>query len=232
MKRIACFSLVLMIGLAAACQTDIDEKPAAEIVTDGSTAAPSTATGEERVVPIDKSRSQIGFVGAKVTGQHEGTFHEFDGDIRFQGDAATGVDFTINVASLETDNERLDNHLRSADFFDVANHPTARFTSTSIQPITSPSAEGHTHEVTGNLEMRGTSKEIRFPVSVAETTDGLRVVSQFTINRHDWGVSFKGAPDDLIRDDVLIRLDLFVPSDPAAASPDTPVSSETTGTGT
>ncbi|HUP64722.1 MAG TPA: YceI family protein [Thermoanaerobaculia bacterium] len=221
MKTIYCFSLVLLIGLAA-CQTDIDEKPAAEIVSGGSTAATSTATGEERVVPIDKSRSQIGFVGAKVTGQHEGTFHEFDGGVRFRGEEATGVDFTIGVASLETDSQRLDNHLRSADFFDVANHPNARFTSNSIQPVTSPSAEGHTHEVTGNLEMRGTSQEIRFPVSVAETTDGLGVVSQFTIDRHDWGVSFKGAPDDLIRDDVLIRLDIFVPNDPAAVTSDTP----------
>ena len=59
-------------------------------------------------------------------------------------------------------------------------------------------------------------KEVTIPVVAQQTADGVRTTSEFTINRHDWGISYKGAADDLIKDNVLIKLDLVFPPPPAA----------------
>jgi polyisoprenoid-binding protein YceI len=64
--------------------------------------------------------------------------------------------------------------------------------------------------------MRGVEKTITFPVAVASDANGVAAKSEFTIDRQQWGVSYKGAPDNLIKDEVLIRLDMKFPPAPAA----------------
>jgi polyisoprenoid-binding protein YceI len=68
----------------------------------------------------------------------------------------------------------------------------------------------------GTLDMHGVKKDVTVPVKAEQSADGVRATSEFTINRHDWGVSYRGAADDLIRDNVLIKLDLMFPPPPAA----------------
>ena len=58
--------------------------------------------------------------------------------------------------------------------------------------------------------------EITVPVTTQQTAEGVRAKSEFTINRHDWGISYRGMADDLIKDNVLIKLDLMFPPPPAA----------------
>ena len=67
----------------------------------------------------------------------------------------------------------------------------------------------------GTLDLHGVQKEVLIPVKAAQSADGVRTTSEFTINRHDWGISYKGAADDLIRDNVLMKLDLMFPPPPA-----------------
>jgi len=211
------FSVLPVVFLLLGCFKDIDEKPAAQ-VTETSAASGTMLTSTTQPTSVGevlKEKSSIGFIGAKVTGQHVGKFHEFNGRVEYVGTTPTGIDFTINPASLETDEAKLDAHLKSADFFDVARYPTVTFVSNLVRPA-EPSNPDGTHLISGTLTMHGVSKEITFPARVEASPQGVHATSGFKINRHDWGISYRGAPDNLIKDDVAISLDLWFPPPPTA----------------
>ncbi|HET8797112.1 MAG TPA: YceI family protein, partial [Thermoanaerobaculia bacterium] len=122
----------------------------------------------------------------------------------------------IDLTSIETDTPDLTTHLKTPDFFDVAKYPKATFTSTSLTTAPAGAANGATHELKGILDLHGVQKEVTIPVTATTTPEGVRTTSEFTINRHDWGISYKGMADDLIKDNVLIKLDLLFPPPPTA----------------
>jgi polyisoprenoid-binding protein YceI len=68
--------------------------------------------------------------------------------------------------------------------------------------------KGATHTITGNLELRGVTKQISFPATIRVATGAVDVNAEFAINRKDFGLSYPGKADDLIRDDVLVKLDV------------------------
>jgi polyisoprenoid-binding protein YceI len=211
-------SIVLVASLALfACQSEITDKPAAAVTE--SSATETTATeqpaGQAVTANVIKEKSAIRFVGAKVTRDHKGEFKNFDGSVAYVGGQPQQVSFTIDLASIETDTPDLTVHLKSPDFFDVAKYPQATFTSTSLTAAPAGSADGATHLLSGSLDLHGVKKDVSFPVKTEQTPDGLRATSEFTINRHDWGISYKGMADDLIKDNVLIQLDLVFPPPPA-----------------
>lgn len=219
-------SLLLSVSLlmfATGCrESEIDQKPAAQVsestpaaATDATATAtqPSAGGVSSKVI---KEKSSIRFVGAKVTRDHKGEFKNFDGSIEYVGGKPVNVSFTIDLSSMETDTPKLTQHLKTPDFFDVARYPTATFVSTSLTEGAASGVPGTTHTLKGNLTMRGVTKEITIPVKTAVTPEGTRATSEFTINRHDWGISYRGMADDLIKDEVLIKLDLLFPPPPAA----------------
>jgi len=118
---------------------------------------------------------------------------------------------TIETDSLWADNPKLTGHLKSPDFFDVASHPTATFESTEIVPAETG------YMVTGNLDLHGVTKSITFPAEITVEDGQVRVDSEFSIKRFDFGIEYKGKADDLIRDDVVIRLQLVAVPDEAAS---------------
>lgn len=208
--------LACLVSLAAAtgCETEVDDKPAAEV---GEAQVVEPAMVESTTVEVLEDQSKIEWVGAKVTGQHDGGFKSFDGTLSMVGDDPESVSFTIDMSSIWSDNERLTGHLKTPDFFDVENNPTATFESTSI---TRTEGEGGSNfEITGNLTMRGQTQSITFPATVDMSGDLIRATSQFTIDRQRWGVSYKGAPDNLIRDDVLLKIDLAFPKPGSETAP-------------
>lgn len=215
-------SLFLALSLLAACQkSEISDKPAAEV---SETSAATTATEATSTQPapggtqskVIKDKSKIEFVGAKVTRDHKGEFKNFDGWIEYAGGKPSRISFDIDLNSIVTDTEKLTEHLKSPDFFDVAKHPKATFTSTSLTDAPAGTPGGATHLLQGTLDLHGVSKQVSIPVVAQQTPEGVRATSEFTIDRHDWGISYKGMPDDLIRDEVLIKLDLSFPPPPAA----------------
>jgi polyisoprenoid-binding protein YceI len=113
------------------------------------------------------------------------------------------VSVEIDVTSISAGIEKLTNHLKSADFFDVEKFPKATFVSTSVKP---GGEKGATHTVTGNLTMHGVTKSISFPATIRLAPDSAEADAEFAINRKDFGVMYAGKADDLIRDDVLIKL--------------------------
>jgi len=155
---------------------------------------------------IDPSNSKVEFVGAKVTASHPGGFTDFSGKLDL-GDPLeqSRIEITIQTASLYADKEKLTKHLKSPDFFDVAQFPTAVFRSTEIKK------EGEGHLISGDLTLHGVTKRISFPASVAVTEAQVSANSEFSIDRKDFGIVYPGMPDDLIRDLVVIKLSLALP---------------------
>jgi len=205
-KLIFPFSLAAVAAVTgfflSSCGNPAEGIPAAEEVTGEVTPAPE---GKGQVY-VFTPESKIEFVGSKVTGSHEGGFETFTGQFKTDGDQLLRGDnyIEIDMTSTWSDNEKLTGHLRSDDFFDVENHPTARF-----DLIRSDDASGaDEYELVGDFTLRGVTKTIRFPVKASKDGDQGRLTSEFVINRKDYGIVYPGKPDDLIRDEVVIKLDL------------------------
>lgn len=203
-------ALALLAGLG--CANPAEDKPEAKVEAPAEIDA-APAEGQRYVFA---EGSTIDWVGSKITGSHDGGFHAFDGEIMLvDGDpAASRVRVVIDATSLWSDDERLTEHLKSADFFEVESYPTATFTSSSIEP----GEEGFS--VSGNLELHGVTKGIVFPATIGVGEGRITVQAEFFIQRFDWNIVYPGRPDDLIRDEVVIRLDLVaVPAGDEAADP-------------
>ena len=170
------------------------------------TTRPSTNSTTVQGAPmIDPSASKVEWTGSKVTGKHDGGFKVFKGEVNFvEGTPEkSSVNVEIDTDSLYTDNDKLVGHLKSPDFFDVAKFPKASFTSTEV---TKGGEKGATHTVKGNLTLHGVTKSVTFPATIKTSASGVDVDAEFAINRKDFGLVYAGKPDDLIRDDVVIKL--------------------------
>ncbi len=172
--------------------------------TNQSAAATIAAQGAVKY-GFDQGASKVTWVGSKVTGKHDGGFGTFKGTVDVVDGAPekSKVDVQIDAESLTSDTEKLTGHLKSPDFFDVKAHPKATFVSTEIKK---GGENGATHTVTGNLTIKGITKTISFPATVAVSGDTANVDAEFAINRRDFSLNYAGMPNDLIRDNVVIKL--------------------------
>lgn len=112
---------------------------------------------------FDKAHSKIGFtVSHMVITDVDGKFNEYEGTVVTEGEDFEGaqVNFTIEANSINTDNERRDNHLRSDDFFAADEYPQITFTGKSMKKISE-----NKYELVGDLTIRGTTKEILLDVT-------------------------------------------------------------------
>jgi polyisoprenoid-binding protein YceI len=142
---------------------------------------------------IDKSHSRIGFaVPHYVVSDVEGNFKDFDATIVSKSDNFDGADvtFTAKTASVDTDDEKRDGHLKSADFFDAEKFPELSFKGKLVKA-------GNTYKLKGDLTMKGVTKPVEFNVNYGGTMDtgrGLKAGFKLTgeINRQDFGVVYGG----------------------------------------
>jgi polyisoprenoid-binding protein YceI len=192
--------LVLFI----ACSNPAADKSRAVTGEAAQVASPAPAGGQK--YQITPQNSKIEFIGAKVTGQHHGSFGGFTGQINYAGAPENSqVNIAIKTDSITTDTPDLTKHLKTADFFDVAKYPEASFVSTAIKP---GGEKGASHTITGNLTLHGVTKAITFPATINVTPDLASVDASFAINRKDFGINYAGAADNLIRDDVVMTLQI------------------------
>lgn len=206
MKKITLMAATAAVVLAS-CAGNPDGKKAD--TTDAVEVTSDEVAGT--VYSVDPAQSKVVWLGTKVTGSHTGTVDVKSGGIVVDNGAVVGGDFvldltTINTTDLEGEwKEKLDGHLKSDDFFDVANHPEASFQITEVK------AGGSDNElvVSGNLTIRGASKNITFDAKVDELTETtVKAVANFNILREDWGVNYAGQQDDLISKE--INLDITI----------------------
>jgi polyisoprenoid-binding protein YceI len=185
------------------------EVPPAPDVKKASATLPSASSGT--ALAITPANSKIEFIGSKVTQSHTGGFKAFTGTYEPAGDKveAGKLKAEIDMASTYSDDPKLTAHLKAPDFFDVAKFPTATFETTAIKPGASdPKAKDATHTVTGDLTLHGVTKSISFPAKISGGADSLNLDSEFSINRKDFGISYAGQSDNLIRDGVVLKLSI------------------------
>ena len=166
---------------------------------------PDPLEGAERELVLDARRSTVAFVGSKISAEHEGSFAVFSGQARLQGYEFKELKLNVQMNSVSSDHPKLTNHLKSPDFFNAAKYPTSRFVTTKVRP----GGEGvATHTITGELSMLAVTKRITFPATIVVTDAGATGIAEFKINRKDFGIVYPGRADDLIADDVLLKLNL------------------------
>ncbi len=209
--------LCMLVGVVFSCKKN---KPAGDAAkTSDAVGKAATSSATSKTYTIDTKSSGVSFTGTKLGGQHLGKFALTDGTLSVKGGDIESGNFTIDIASLEiTDlkagegKEKLEGHLKSADFFDVANHSTGKFVITNVAKTTKA---GMTHTITGDLELKGKKKSITFDANVAEIAGSVNAVTpNFTINRADWEIKygsntfFDNLGDKAINDEVGIRINL------------------------
>jgi polyisoprenoid-binding protein YceI len=188
-----------------------DDKPVkgkAQANASPALAVPSLpARPQATLFTFDQKRSSVEFVGAKLTRKHAGKFANFRGAIQLVGGEVTNgaVTVVVDTASLGADDERLTRHLKSPDFLHVERFPKAAFTSTYIQ---AGGPDGTTHTVTGNLELHGVTKQLSFPAKIRVLAEAVEVTAEFSILRKDFGINYDGVAGDLIKNDVLLLIQL------------------------
>ena len=142
---------------------------------------------------VDAAHSTIGFAVKHMgIANVRGRFTEFEGTLEVGEDlASSSAKGTVKVASITTEEPQRDEHLRSADFFDVEEFPEIRFESTLVEAIDDESTR-----VVGNLTMHGVTKEVKLK-AVVEGTDvdpsgkertGVEVIG--VLNRSDFDMKF------------------------------------------
>lgn len=200
--RLGIITLVLSaLMLVAACNNPATNKSRA-VTGEPAQASPQPASGQKFL--ITPEHCKIEFVASQVTGTHSGSFQKFSGQIDYAGSPeASRVAVTIETNSLIADDPKLTEHLKTADFFDVAKYPTATFVSTSIK---AGGEKGASHTITGNLMLHGVTKSVTFPATIAATADAINVDANFTVNRKDFNLNYAGPANNLIRDDVVLML--------------------------
>ena len=194
------FMLTAAACILAGCSDPADKVQKAATSDAKKADAASAKSAKEYSI---RAASKIAFVASKVTRSHNGGFTNFAGKILVADGKITGSpEVKIATKSLWADEQRLAGHLKTKDFFDVATYPVSTFTVTSIE------TDGAQQKVTGNLDLHGVTKSISFPADI-KVTDGLVALkAEFAINRRDFNINYPGMPNDLIRDNVVIKLDL------------------------
>src|SRR3954463_16307757 len=136
---------------------------------------------------LTPQNTKIQFVCAHVGPRpdpRKGGFAKFNGKVQLDstGKSLKSISVEIDTSSLFTEIDMLTNHLKSPDFFEVRRFPTAKFESTKIEPGTG------TAQVTGKLTMHGVTKEVSFPAVIEIDGAGVKLKSEFVIDRTDFGM--------------------------------------------
>ena len=140
---------------------------------------------------IDKNHSKVGFnVTHMAISEVEGKFNDFEGSVVSKSDDFNGaqVQFTAKTASIDTDNERRDNHLKSPDFFEAEKYPETKFSGTLVK-------DGGKYKLKGDFTIHGVTKQVEFDVTYGGTINhgkGIKAGFKLTgkINRQDYGLTW------------------------------------------
>ncbi len=161
---------------------------------------------------IDATKSNITWVGKKVTGSHEGNVKFKEGTLTFKGTKLTGGSFVVNMASIEVTDlkagsgkEKLEGHLKADDFFGTANFPLGTLVFTKVA-----AKQNGLYTITADLTLKGITKPITFDMLV----NGSNATAALVVDRtkydikYNSGSFFDGLGDKVIYDDFELAVEL------------------------
>lgn len=170
-----------------------------------------TTTVTAQTKKVDVSKSQINWVGKKVTGQHEGTINLQDGALVFKGKKLTGGNFTVDMSTISTTDlsgkgkTSLDGHLKAEDFFGTDKYPTSKLVFKTIAD-----KGNNTYTVTADL----TIKEITNPITFDVVVNKGVAKTKLTVDRTKYDIKygsgsfFDGLGDKTISDNFELNVAL------------------------
>ncbi len=218
MQQLSTFPLLFgLLFLAASC-SQAPEGEQIEASEAQQSEQQQTAATNAAKLTVDTDNARILWEGTKPGGGHTGIIKLQKGYLQMTNGKISGGEFVIDMNSIENtdqegqDKEDLQNHLRSSDFFDADQFPTATFAITDAKPL--DGREDANYLITGNLTIKGITKSISIPakVQVAETYVEVET-PKFTIDRTQWGITYKSgiigtAKDRLINDQIGLQIKL------------------------
>ncbi len=177
---------------------------AAILATTYSFVNPTKNLGDPTVYQVD-TKSRVDFIGSKKGDFHPGTFTVKSGSLTVDAGKLTGGKFVIDVVNLKVTDAaagKLDGHLKSPDFFDVAKFPEATFEITSVKYVTETSTE-----IAGSLNFKGNNIPVKFPAYIRSADDkGFFAQAFFSLDKNLLGIAYgKGQ----LSDDVQISVHLY-----------------------
>jgi polyisoprenoid-binding protein YceI len=174
------------------------------------TAGTITANAQDK--KINTSKSKISWVGKKVTGEHSGTINFKDGVLNFKSGKLTGGNFTVDMNSVTVTDlkagegkEKLEGHLKAADFFGTDKHPTSRIVFKSVK-----AKSAGVYAVTADLTIKNITKPVTFDLTVGKNS----ATTAFKVDRTKYGIEYKsknffeGLGDNVIYDDFDLTVNL------------------------
>lgn len=201
------FIAIVSIALLASC-TKAPKSQKAEVKD-----AEKEQTKAGTTFSLDAAKTAVKWIGTKVTGQHNGTIIVKEGKLITQGNEVVGGECIIDMNSIQCldlqpgkGKEDLEKHLKSPDFFDVAKYPTAKLVITEVKK--EPNGQ-YSHRVKANLTMKDITKSIEFGANITVNENTITAVSNFNIDRTQWGVNYEGKKDNLIRKEINFDINLI-----------------------
>lgn len=164
---------------------------------------------------LDKSHSSVGFsIKHLMISNVKGKFKNFDGSFSVDDKSGklTKLEGTAEVASIDTDIQKRDEHLKSPDFFDAVKYPKMNFVMSKFTPTKTGKGK-----IAGNLTIRGTTKPVVFDAEVSKAVEDmsgnkkLAVSMSAKINRKDFGLNWNKAMEAggfVVGDEVSISIEL------------------------
>lgn len=158
----------------------------------------SPAPAEGGKWSVDRAHSNVRFtISHLVVSEVEGKFKMFDGSLEHtKADFSDAkIAFTVDVNSIDSDNEMRDKHLKGDDFFNAEQYPAMKFQSTSFKPL-----GGNKYSLAGNLTIRNVTKPVVFDVTFGGTTNAMGKTkagfkAKTTINRFDYNLKWSQATE-------------------------------------
>ncbi|MBT4722402.1 YceI family protein [Candidatus Falkowbacteria bacterium] len=199
---------------------EINTQPPAEELSQVTTYA-----DDADIYIVDVEESAIFWTGRKVliNSEHKGIIKLKEGKIYIKGDREyLGGEFVIDMTSLETQDiedpdsrQKMTDHLKGEDFFDVDNYPEAIIKTTAIEKYPPPTDPWVNHTISANLTIKDKTNNITFLTEIFESEGNLNAEGSFVIDRTKWDIKygsdkfFTGLGDKVIDDFIEFRVILF-----------------------
>lgn len=234
------FFILLFVALLFTTFTACDTSVKTDVAEIGEPVEKEMEVETSDYFKIDTAQSEATWIGAKITGRHNGLLAIQEGDLKMHDAKLVGGHILFDMTAITANdkgldaqsNEKLTKHLRSEDFFDTERYPSAEFEITNVVPYDSTTqvsagnrkkselrVKNPTHLVTGNLTIKKEKKSVTFPARITMVDGELKAKANFNIDRIQWGLVYR-ADESLgnktIRPEVNIDLDILaVPVAPA-----------------
>jgi polyisoprenoid-binding protein YceI len=211
---------LLWLSLAVTALQACSNEPKGDQAAVGEKQEAAAATGA--TYAIDTTVSRVRFTGNGVGKNHPGTFRVTEGSLTVKDSLITSGSFILSITSMDLEQKggifdaKLRPHLLGPDFFDAANHPTARFELTRVAPYEAGSGDsslvaGANYTVSGNLTLKGITRNVTFPARIDLNPDEVSARGNFNIDRRQWGMNYgndKSLGNQFISETVNIQVEV------------------------